>query len=581
MFPAENPLYAALQSNPEDWATRLALLDALIAGGSPAEVVRLVGEAPSAPATETELGRVVQVAAAAGHPAAALSVLGAFLSQKPSSGVAHYLMAKVLARTNELARAREHYRAAVAMNPELQDNALEAKLVDLGHTLPQSLPPVESGLAQGSMPGPVPAVPAPTWTPEPVAGEFGEEAAADEGEAEEMARVEPSHPPRLLVVCEEGDPVKVMAPRRDTSQKMLAVMVAVVLHLLLAVFFAFLAMNLPNMAPPQIVASATPVLDQEIVQQKTLEKQVQSQPVQSPPNMMEIISVVGASAVAMPAIQTDLLSLDPIGTGDSFGASMSFDAGADGGMVAFFGSRATSKKVVFAVDYSLSMKAQDKDKLMRKELAKAVNALPGGIDYQVIFFHGPAWYHEQSCDLKGDKEDKWKNYWIRADRGGGKWKWYMGPDEKSRSTGAFVALFHPEWGLEPDKLPKGEYWKSTRSNIRKSVQIIEETPLGGGTDWRWPLYMAINMQPDTIYFMTDGAFSIPSQESVVDEIIRYSRTKGRPKINTINMMVLNDRTEEIMERIAKQTGGEFSLVLVDETVLRGRELEEYRKSKAK
>lgn len=383
------------------------------------------------------------------------------------------------------------------------------------------------------------------------------------------------------MVAEAGAVVKAMEKNNDKNQKMSAVMIAVVAHVVLALLFGLVAMNLPQEQPPQIVASAAQVLDQDTMQKQELQKQVQRKPVQSASSQMEVVSVAGASAVAMPDIQTDLISFDPIGMGDGFGASMSFDAGEDGGMVSFFGSKSTSKKVVFAVDYSLSMKSQDKDTLMRKELAKSVNALPGGIDYQLIFFHGPAWYHEQSY-MKSNKE-KWDNFVIEAERGNDKWVWYMGENEDKRvpKGGKFNALFHPSWGLDPRELPKGKYMPSTRSNIRKSLKIIEETKLGAGTDWRWPLYMAINMEPDTIFFMTDGAFGISGKEKVVDDIIKYAKSKGRPKINTINMMVLNSATEDLMTKIAKETRGEFSLVLADQTVVRGKELEDYKKGKKK
>ena len=81
--------------------------------------------------------------------------------------------------------------------------------------------------------------------------------------------------------------------------------------------------------------------------------------------------------------------------------------------------------------------------------------------------------------------------------------------------------------------------------------------------------------------MTDGAFGISGKEKVVDDIIKYAKSKGRPKINTINMMVLNSATEDLMTKIAKETRGEFSLVLADQTVVRGKELEDYKKGKKK
>lgn len=646
MNTVEQALYNALQHAPEDWTVRFELLDKLTASEAHADVIQVIGEATVAPENESDLRKITEYAVKAGQPGAAEPILSAFVAHKPSSAVGHYLTAKLQAKTGALEQAREHYNTAVALNAELEDANLAAKLAEPAAPAPEPVvvaEPVQE--VEAEEPAPAPAivelkaptesVPAPMTPPpgkasspvtpaaivpeleapevesaitmipaveadvapptnplKPVPDlketaahmvtpeEFDSHAHVVEQDGVEAVEFEDHlHQTRHLMVAEAGEVVKAMEKKDDKSQKMSAVVIAVVAHVVLALLFGLVAMNLPQEQPPQIVASAAQVLDQDQMQKQELQKQVQRKPVQSASSQMEVISVAGASSVAMPDIQTDLISFDPIGMGDAFGASMSFDAGEDGGMVSFFGSKATSKKVVFAVDYSGSMKSQDKDKLMRKELAKSVNALPGGIEYQLIFFHGPAWYHEQTFEKS--KKEKWDNFIIKAERGNDEWLWFMGKDEDTRvpQGGKFNALFHPSWGLDPKDLPKGKYLKSTRSNIRKSLKIIEETQLGGGTDWRWPLYMAINMEPDTIFFMTDGAFGIPGKEKVVDEILRYSKSKGRPKINTINMMVLNSSTEALMSKIAKDTRGEFSLVLADQTVVRGKELEEYKKNR--
>ncbi len=651
MTSIEQVLHNALLQTPEDWAMRFELLDKLKASGSKAEMAQVISEATTAPDSEGDLRKLSQFAVESGSPQSAEPILSAFVAHVPDSAVANYLLAKLLSRTGDLPRARQHYEVAVGLNSELEDDVLASKLADFGATLPQPIAQVEEAVAQAleseveepvqpavvapitppakvMVPAPltpppssaaaarpavqvpevahepeeepdssyegIPAVeadvapprlkPVPDLhetaahmvTPEP----FDAHAHVVEQDGSEVVEFEDHlHQTRHIVVAEGGTMIKAMEKTSDKNSKLSAVFVAVIAHVVLGLLFALVAMNLPDQTPPQIVASAAQVLDQDTMQSQEIQKQVQRKPVQSAQNQMEVISVAGASSVSMPDIQTDLVSFDPIGMGDAFGASMSFDAGEDGGMVSFFGSRSTSKKVVFAVDYSASMKAQDKDKLMRKELAKSVNALPGGIEYQLIFFHGPAWYHEQT--FQSSKKEKWQNFIIKADRGNDEWLWYMGDNEDKRvpQGGKFNALFHPSWGMDPKDLPKGKYVSSTRSNIRKSIKIIEETPLGGGTDWRWPLYMAINMEPDTIFFMTDGAFGIPNKEKVIDEILRYAKSKGRPKINTINMMVLNAQTEDLMTKIAKETRGEFSLVLADQTVVRGKDLEDYKKKR--
>jgi len=354
----------------------------------------------------------------------------------------------------------------------------------------------------------------------------------------------------------------------DTSSKLSSILIAIVAHAVILFLLGLVVMNIPAPTPPEIVTRAATVLDEQTVQKQEIQKIVQRKPVQSAQAQMEVMTVNGASKFAMPDLDTDLTTFDPIGMGDSFGASLSFDAGEDGGMVSFFGSRSVSKRVVFAVDYSASMRSQDKDVLMRKELSKSLNSLPGGIEYQVIFFAGPAWTHGDEVKARSGNN----SFLVEADRGSDKWEWDRGFTPGSGRNGA---LYHPTWGMEPGKLPQPKYISSSRSNIRKSIKIVEETKLVYGTDWRWPLYMAMNMEPDTIFFMTDGAFGAPNKERMIDDLISYSKKKGRPKINTICMMVLS--AEKELTELAEKTRGEFTLVLEDQTVVRGKDLEEFKK----
>ncbi|MEM1294810.1 MAG: hypothetical protein AAGH89_05550 [Verrucomicrobiota bacterium] len=626
MNAVEQILYNALQENPDDWSVRFELLGKLQASGSAGEVVQVISEATSAPASDSELQHLVHLATEAGQPECTEPILSAVVAQKPSGAVGHQLLAKVLVKTGNIDQAREHYNTAVALNPEMTDDILAVKLADLGETLPQPAGQAEQVIAELAVPEavaepevaaiiPPPAIASPLTpppgkgipTPVPVEPEVEEPAAADstlaaipaveadvapptnplkpvpdlketaahmvtpeefdshahlveQDGAEAVEFEDHLHQTRHLMVAEAGAVVKAMEKTGDKNQKMSSVVIAVVAHVVLALLFGLVAMNLPQEQPPQIVASAAQVLDQDTMQKQELQKQVQRKPVQSASNQMEVISVAGASSVAMPDIQTDLVSFDPIGMGDAFGASMSFDAGEDGGMVSFFGSKSTSKKVVFVVDYSASMKSQDKHVLMRKELAKSLNALPGGISYQCIFFSGPVWYAGQGVKRKSNEDMT-----VKAERGNDEWRW-MG-------KGATNWWMENNQDGDPDKLPKAEFISSTRSNIRKSIKHVEETDLVYGTDWRSPLYMAMNMEPDTIFFMTDGAYG--GKQNVLDDLIKHNNRKGRAKINTICLMV--PQAMEKLTYLAEKSRGEVSLVLADQTVLRGKELEDYTK----
>jgi len=621
MTAEEEGLRQTLQEKPENWELRLELLEKLRGRGAWEEVAQVLGEAPVAPGSERELQQVVNAAGEAKQPGLARPLVGGFLEAQPQSALGHYLQAKICAKTHDLEAAREHYQRAIGLNGDLEDEVLAAKLADLGATQrhepgsgaqagagaggatpsPAPLtPPAPSGVGSASAAEPASepqaaskaAAPAPL-TPPPGSGiERAPEPPAtmasvppsaeaqellEEGGWSEAHEGELTATGRHLLVVEGGGEVHAHEPTKTGRQKLTALTVALLIHVGLIGLFGMIALALPQPKPPEIVATAQAPLDQDdMLQQQEIEKQVQRKPVQSAQNQMEVVTVQGASAVSMPDIETDLTSFEPIGIGDAFGASMTFDAGEDGGMVSFFGSKTMSKKVVFAVDYSGSMSGV-KDRLMRKELAKSINALPGGIQYQMIFFHGPAWVAGEEVIVRGsdlDEKDPFTHYIVMTgERGREEFKWYMGYDENSRvkkGSSNRTAMFYPETGSEePEKLPQAEYMTSTRSNIRKSLELIEETPLAYGTDWRWPLYMAMNMEPDTIYFMTDGAFG--ARKGLLESLVDYNRKKGRAKINTISMMV--PRAAHQLEYLADETRGEFSLVLEDETVVRGEELE--------
>lgn len=213
----------------------------------------------------------------------------------------------------------------------------------------------------------------------------------------------------------------------------------------------------------------------------------------------------------------------------------------------------------------------EKDKLMRAELTKSIESLPASVEYALIMFSGPPWYAGQTHQRGGDKKDKFYNDYVVD--GSKKWKWYGGWDESKRvgQQGRALVFLYEEEGDE--NLPEGKYVKASRSNVRKTIKQIEETPLSAGTDWRAPLKMAMNMKPDTIYFMTDGAIpdSNPTQNrKMIDDLVDYNRSQSRAKINTICMMVLNAQKE--LEDLADKTRGEFSLVKADGTVVRGRDI---------
>ena len=609
MNAVEKLLKQGLDAEPEDWSVRLELAAKLAERDAGDELDQLLREAPVAPEDESQAHQAVELAHRCDRWDGVKQVLALFAAANPKSSWGKLAYAQTLLHTGDAATALVHYKQARRLDESVSDPTLgqllseqevqaqaqaKASAKKEKETAGSEVAPVAvAATATGGDEDSGEATPEvrplrPPAEAEPASGESKPAAVfvAETNEAEEA--------PALAVVAEDkefdedhggdrsfivGDGEMVHAHEKDSDAKakISAITVAVLIHVLIAIALGWAVVAMPRPKPPQITANAVANLDDPTLEQKEIKK-VKRAPVQSAAAQMQVTTVTAASSVSMPEINTSLTTFDPVGMGDNFGASMSFDMGEDGGMVSFFGAKSISKKVVFVVDYSASMSGA-KDKLMRKELSKSIEALPNGVQYQLIMFSGPAWYAGQET-TKAKKGEDGKIVHVVKD-GRDEYVWYEGWDEDQRHDGSKKsALYHYSEGMDPEKLPTAEYITATRAKIRRTVKEVENTPLSFGTDWRWPLMMAMNMEPDTIYFMTDGAFGTGKgfkKEDMIKEILRYNQKKGRAKINTICMMVLNARTE--LEALADGSRGEFTLVLEDGTVVRGKELDKMGKKK--
>ena len=170
--------------------------------------------------------------------------------------------------------------------------------------------------------------------------------------------------------------------------------------------------------------------------------------------------------------------------------------------------------------------------LMKEELARSVSALPISVKFQIILFSDSARYIGQSRD-EGET--------LKAD--------------------------------DPESFPKRLLVRATRSQVRKTLKEIEEISLGGGTNWRLPLKMAINLQPDLIYFMTDGEFtSDRGKVPVIDDVVDYNRKRSRARINTICLMEIKAYDE--LQDLARRTRGTVFLVKENGEILRGMQIDQ-------
>ncbi|MFV1995882.1 MAG: hypothetical protein ACC661_10640, partial [Verrucomicrobiales bacterium] len=354
-----------------------------------------------------------------------------------------------------------------------------------------------------------------------------------------------------------ADIKELQGPNSHTREKVSAMGVAVLVHVIVFFVLGLIVIAVPRSTPPQIVAVAMPS-DEVVPELEKKEILKITKPNPSSASRVSVVTSANTSSVSVPMLIEPIDNLDPIGAGADFGMAMSF-SGQGAGNVSFFGSQTKANKVVFVVDWSASMNQRgrgiSKFELMKQELSKTVKGLSSGVQFQIICFSGPVWYIGDDPPNSRDKSDDWHEW------------------DKNGKT---LNFWHYKDG-EVESLPVGKYLQATPGTIRKVIKQIEESKPTYGTDWREPLRMAVKMEPDVIYFMTDGAVGRhPEKPDVVKTVLDYNRSMSRAKINSICLMV--PRATEDLRTLAEKTRGEFTLVLEDGTALRGKDLEEYERN---
>ena len=225
------------------------------------------------------------------------------------------------------------------------------------------------------------------------------------------------------------------------------------------------------------------------------------------------------------------------GAGGGFGAGMG-----KGGMFSFLGQTAFGRRVVFVVDVSASMSmtgegGKTRFEVMKRELIKSLQRLPGGTSYQVLFFSDFAWPHNETGPASPTFE---------------KYRWSISADDYKTA-----------------KIPKYSFIVANGFKVSESCKIVEQADNPGGTNWGSGLLMALKgnfNKPDVIFFMTDGQAS--DEQGWID-VVTEENKKTRPAtvIHTSVMMETGASAE--MTRLAKANGGTFSIVMRDGTVVKG------------
>ena len=106
---------------------------------------------------------------------------------------------------------------------------------------------------------------------------------------------------------------------------------------------------------------------------------------------------------------------------------------------------------------------------------------------------------------------------------------------------------------------------ATDANKLRLQDWVESLPMGPGTDPRRSIEVAIDMQPDAIFMLSDGQFSGEMRgggPKTLDIVRNHVRDQTIVPINTISLVV--EDTIPMMQEIAKRSGGEFRFTGLNE-----------------
>lgn len=324
------------------------------------------------------------------------------------------------------------------------------------------------------------------------------------------------------------------------QSRVLSIVMACLVVLLMAGLLALFALPMMTRETPVIVTYHATIPEDQTLQEKKVMTQTQRKPSAPAQHMAKVIAADTAAptAIPVPDIQVTEPSLH-FGDDFDFGEGWGDDIGMDGGAASFFGQQVLAKRIAYVIDYSLSMRGK-REELMREELANSIEALPPGMQYQLIFFAGPAWVAGDAVKVsQGNKQ-------ATVTAGSKTYAWFS----KTNAHGWEVK--------DPKKVQQPEWLDVTSNGVKKSLQQIKETKLVWGTVWQPPVEMALRMDPppQIIYFMTDGLTG-GNPVQAAEKIAKLARDK-KVIINTVTLM--EPRAREAMITMAEQTGGQATLI---------------------
>ena len=503
MSELEASLTQALEAHPQDWSLRILVAEKMLERAALRDAAELVNAAPCPPETEAQLHRLVELGGFGSIP-----LIEAYIGTNPASGYGHTLLADLLLQKGDLEKAEQHRTVALALN-SANAPALTGPETD------DSVPPEEA---------------APT-------GEKG-------SESSELS-IPPIAPPPPDLIREtpgEGEDSWTAKPHsgKPRGAKATAILVAIGVHLLIAIIATIVVILPPNRDEPEIVAAVVgPPAKKQEMQKKNVVKQTKKTTASSAAAapLAQLMRANAMAKISLPNVTRT--SKGPLGIGDAdFGGGGFGGSGSGlGSGASFFGGTSTGKRFLFVIDHSGSMK-QNQVNLRNNELEKALKSLKG-VQYQVLLFAGGAYFASEGWSIKAQG----RNANI-ATGPKGKYEFIS-----KNGAGDF------DFKGSDSQLPKAEWLETKASNVKMTMDKAKKDKLFYGTDWGLALDIAHHMDPppDVIFFMSDG-----SGGNSPPPILATNKKYGSPPINTVAMQTTQGMKE--FAEIARKTKGSFTIV---------------------
>ncbi len=344
--------------------------------------------------------------------------------------------------------------------------------------------------------------------------------------------------------------------KQQRNSTIASAVISILVIAVIALGLGFFLLDSMLKEPATIVTYQATSLEEDTEEKKKVNTTIQRKPSAPSAASARVIATSTPTETSIPVIDVPVTQESvEFGDGQEFGTGWGEGAGfgAGGGGATFFNQSVKADRIAYVIDYSGSMRGE-KDRLMREEMTKSISGLSAGTKFQMIFFAGPAWIGGDDATAKGPVGT------VKA-KGGKTYEW----------TGKGAHGWTPV-----GKLQEAEWLEMTGSQMKKSLDIIKESPLIWGTDWSNPLEMAFEMEPtpQIVFFMTDGATG-GNMMKLTDDLASKARRKGI-MVNCVALM--EPKAEEPMLNLAKKTGGVFTIVEADGTV---REVDRIERKKRK